>query len=60
VSAERVGYQPRGRFVMSEGLDVYFDSYRRVALDGVGHFPPREAPDQVTALVREHLTATGA
>jgi pimeloyl-ACP methyl ester carboxylesterase len=45
---------------MSEGLDVYFDGYRRVVLDGVGHFPPREAPDQVTALVREHLTATGA
>ena len=44
----------------SEGLDEYFDSYQRVVLDGVGHFPPREAPDQVTALVREHLAATAA
>jgi pimeloyl-ACP methyl ester carboxylesterase len=44
----------------SEGLDEYFDSYRRVVLDGVGHFPPREAPDRVTALVLEHLEATGA
>jgi pimeloyl-ACP methyl ester carboxylesterase len=44
----------------SEGLDEYFDSYRRVVLDGVGHFPPREAPDQVTALVREQLEASGA
>jgi pimeloyl-ACP methyl ester carboxylesterase len=44
----------------SEGLDEYFDSYRRVVLDGVGHFPPREAPDQVTAPVREHLEASGA
>jgi pimeloyl-ACP methyl ester carboxylesterase len=44
----------------SEGLEGYFDSYRRVVLAGVGHFPPRESPDRVTALVREHLEATGA
>jgi pimeloyl-ACP methyl ester carboxylesterase len=43
----------------SEGLDTYFESYRRVVVDGVGHFPQREAPEQVTALVREHLQATG-
>jgi pimeloyl-ACP methyl ester carboxylesterase len=42
----------------SEGLDQYFDTYRRVVLDGVGHFPHREAPAAVTALVREQLEST--
>jgi pimeloyl-ACP methyl ester carboxylesterase len=28
---------------------------RRHGLAGVGHFPQREAPGEVTALVREHL-----
>jgi pimeloyl-ACP methyl ester carboxylesterase len=41
----------------SEGLDSYFDSYRRVVLDGVGHFPHREAAAQVTDLVGAHLEA---
>jgi pimeloyl-ACP methyl ester carboxylesterase len=31
----------------SEGLEPYFDIYRRVVLPGVGHFPHREAPDLV-------------
>jgi pimeloyl-ACP methyl ester carboxylesterase len=39
----------------SEGLDEYFDSYRRILLDGVGHFPHREAPTPVAQLVLHHL-----
>ncbi len=39
----------------SEGLDGHFDSYCRVVLDGVGHFPHREDPGRVTSLVRDHL-----
>jgi pimeloyl-ACP methyl ester carboxylesterase len=39
----------------SAGLDGYFDSYTRVVLEGVGHFPHRESPDRVTELVRDHL-----
>jgi pimeloyl-ACP methyl ester carboxylesterase len=31
--------------------------YKRVVLDGVGHFPPREAPDKVADLVIAHLRA---
>jgi pimeloyl-ACP methyl ester carboxylesterase len=31
--------------------------YRRAVLDGVGHFPHREAPDEVAGLVDEHLAA---
>lgn len=42
----------------SEGLDGHFDAYRRVVLDGVGHFPHREAPDLVADLVRDHLQAS--
>ena len=41
---------------ISEGLDRYFtDGYRRLVLDGVGHFPSREAPDAVADAVLEHL-----
>jgi pimeloyl-ACP methyl ester carboxylesterase len=41
----------------SEGLDDYFDLYSRVVLDGVGHFPHREAPAKVARLVGDHLRA---
>ena len=40
----------------SEGMEARFTAgYRRVVLDGVGHFPPREAPDEVADLVIAHL-----
>ena len=39
----------------SEGLDRYFDVYSRVVLDQVGHFPHREAPAKVAALIGDHL-----
>lgn len=31
--------------------DLFPAGYRRVLLDGVGHFPPREAPDQVAQAI---------
>jgi pimeloyl-ACP methyl ester carboxylesterase len=41
----------------SEGLEAYFTkSYRRVLLEGVGHFPHREAPDAVASEVLRHLS----
>ena len=40
----------------STGLDGWFTGgYRRVVLDGVGHFPHREAPAAVAELVAEHF-----
>jgi pimeloyl-ACP methyl ester carboxylesterase len=43
----------------SAGLDRYFTGgYRRQLLDGVGHFPHREAPDAVAAAVLSHLTSS--
>ncbi|HLX01056.1 MAG TPA: alpha/beta hydrolase [Trinickia sp.] len=40
----------------SEGQDRYFDAgYRRIVIDGVGHFPLREAPGAVADAVIEHL-----
>ncbi|HEY2271393.1 MAG TPA: alpha/beta hydrolase [Jatrophihabitantaceae bacterium] len=39
----------------SEGLGGYFNSYRRVVLPGVGHFPHRERPDLVITEVVAHL-----
>jgi pimeloyl-ACP methyl ester carboxylesterase len=41
---------------MSEGQDACFTAgYRRVVIDGAGHFPPREAPDAVTEALIAHL-----
>jgi pimeloyl-ACP methyl ester carboxylesterase len=40
----------------SEGLEAHFTGrYERVLLEGVGHFPHREAPDKVAALILQHL-----
>lgn len=39
----------------SEGLDDHFSDYRRVVLDGVGHFPHREAPERVLHELRSLL-----
>ena len=42
----------------SEGQERYFTGgYRRVLLDGVGHFPAREAPNEVANEVVSHLKA---
>jgi pimeloyl-ACP methyl ester carboxylesterase len=41
----------------SAGQERFFSAgYRREVLDGVGHFPHREAPAAVTSLITEHLT----
>ena len=43
----------------SAHLERYFTrGYRRVLLDGVGHFPHREAPDVVAQAIHRHLSAT--
>jgi pimeloyl-ACP methyl ester carboxylesterase len=43
----------------SEGLEPYFAAgYRRVVLDGVGHFPHREAPTEIAELAHGHLSAS--
>jgi len=40
----------------SEGLERYFRGpYRRIVLEGVGHFPPREVPERVADVLVEHL-----
>jgi pimeloyl-ACP methyl ester carboxylesterase len=40
----------------SEGMEGYFTGpYRRIVLEGVGHFPPREAPEIVADALIEHL-----
>jgi pimeloyl-ACP methyl ester carboxylesterase len=42
----------------SEGQAGYFTAgYRRLVIDGVGHFPHREAPDLVASAVLDHLSA---
>jgi pimeloyl-ACP methyl ester carboxylesterase len=42
----------------SVGMEWHFTGgYRRVVLDGVGHFPLREAPDAVADAVIAHLSA---
>jgi pimeloyl-ACP methyl ester carboxylesterase len=35
--------------------DKYIGDFRRVVLDGVGHFPTREAPEQVASLLVDHF-----
>jgi pimeloyl-ACP methyl ester carboxylesterase len=41
----------------SEGLDQYFTAgYQRLLVDGVGHFPHREAPDAVAHSILAFLT----
>jgi pimeloyl-ACP methyl ester carboxylesterase len=41
----------------SENLEPYFTArYDRQVLDGVGHFPHREAPNLVSAAVLDHLS----
>jgi pimeloyl-ACP methyl ester carboxylesterase len=40
----------------SEGLEPYFTGrYERLLLDGIGHFPHREAPDAVATAILRHL-----
>jgi pimeloyl-ACP methyl ester carboxylesterase len=40
----------------SEGLERYFTGgYRRIVLEGIGHFPSREAPDAVANAILQHL-----
>lgn len=42
----------------SEGLEAYFlGPYKRVLLDGVGHFPHREDPDTVAMRILAHFNA---
>jgi pimeloyl-ACP methyl ester carboxylesterase len=42
----------------SEGLDHYFTAgYQRLVLDGVGHFPHREAPQVVAQAVLKLFAA---
>jgi pimeloyl-ACP methyl ester carboxylesterase len=42
----------------TEGKDKYFSGpYRRLLIEGVGHFPTREAPDTVAEAVSQHLSA---
>jgi pimeloyl-ACP methyl ester carboxylesterase len=43
----------------SEGQERYFaNGYRRIVVDGAGHFPAREAPDAVARAVVAHLDTT--
>jgi pimeloyl-ACP methyl ester carboxylesterase len=46
--------------VSSEGQAGYFTAgYRREVIEGAGHFPHREAPDQVAAAILAHLGTPG-
>ena len=43
----------------TEGKDAHFTrGYRRIELEGVGHFPGREAADKVSAALIEHLRSS--
>jgi pimeloyl-ACP methyl ester carboxylesterase len=40
----------------SEGMERFFNGqYHRIVLDGVGHFPAREAPERVASAFIEHI-----
>ena len=39
----------------SEDKEVHFADYERLLLDGVGHFPSREAPTKITAALLDHF-----
>jgi pimeloyl-ACP methyl ester carboxylesterase len=40
----------------SEGLERHFSGgYRRIVMEGVGHFPHREAPEAITNAILHHL-----
>jgi pimeloyl-ACP methyl ester carboxylesterase len=42
----------------SENQECFFTAgYRRQLLDGIGHFPHREAPDEVERIIDDHLQA---
>ena len=44
----------------TEGAERHFTAaYRRVLLEGVGHFPQREAPETVAGVILEHLRRHG-
>jgi pimeloyl-ACP methyl ester carboxylesterase len=46
---------------LSQGQERWFDGpYRRVVIDGVGHFPHREAPRAVADTVGDHLAQYAA
>jgi pimeloyl-ACP methyl ester carboxylesterase len=44
--------------VAAEGTVDFVDApYRLVILPGVGHYPPDQVPERVTALLLEHLAS---
>ena len=50
------GADPCNDPTTSEGKEAFFTAaYERVVLDGVGHFPQREAPQAVVAAIVRHL-----
>lgn len=44
----------------TDGAERYFSgAYQRVLLDGVGHFPQRESPEDTAGVILEHLRRHG-
>jgi pimeloyl-ACP methyl ester carboxylesterase len=55
--AEDRCYKPRA----SANLERYFTgTYERILIDTVGHFPHREAPEAVAAMIDRHLKTTSS